>query len=301
MEQMSFEWSDKYNIGVEEIDTAHRRLFSVVNRIINNFMDSDFEKNKTMCIEAIKYLKSYALKHFGEEEAYMLKIKYPNYKNHRKIHDNMRDIIIPALEKEVAMDSYSKQSLEHFAGACAGWLAAHVLFEDLAIAGKVQSKWNININEDSEYKLDKIVKDCVLDLFSMKAELTNKNYVGFKLSKLFCYKTVLKGSDKTEYACVTAIEESLLNEVMKGLVSKEASELSDVMLAMIREMFKTFNIKVVGSFLNKSLKITDDQILSDDSFYSIYANVYPDYSMLWRTRSGYIAFELRKVNGTMYN
>lgn len=296
MEQISFEWSDDYNIGVEVVDSAHRRLFSVVNRIINNFMDNDFEKNKTMCIEAIKYLKSYALKHFGEEEAYMLQIKYPNYKTHRKIHDNMRDIIIPTLEKEVVMESYSKKSLEHFAGTCAGWLVAHVLCEDLAIAGKARSKWNVNIDEESEFKLDKIVKDCIRDLFRLKADLNNKNYVGFKLSELFCYRTVFELPDKTHYAAITAIEDCILKDVMSGLVSKEASELNDMMLPMLEEILKTFNTKVVWAFLNKPIVCKDEHVLSDSSFYSTFSKVYPDYSMLWRTRSGYIVFELRKIN-----
>ena len=46
MEQEVFEWKDDYNIGVEKIDSAHKELFSLVNRIINNFMDKNFDKNK---------------------------------------------------------------------------------------------------------------------------------------------------------------------------------------------------------------------------------------------------------------
>ena len=120
MEQEVFEWKEEYEIGVAEIDRAHKQLFSIVNRIINNFMEMDFEKNKMTCMEAIKYLKSYTIKHFAEEEAYQRSINYGGYKVHKKIHDNMRDVVIPALEKEVTAKSYSKDALEHFVGACAG-------------------------------------------------------------------------------------------------------------------------------------------------------------------------------------
>ena len=163
MEQEVFEWKEEYEIGVAEIDRAHKQLFSIVNRIINNFMDMDFEKNKMTCMEAIKYLKSYTIKHFAEEEAFKCSINYGVYKVHKKIHDNMRDVVIPALEKEVTAKSYSKEALEHFVGACAGWLAAHVLVEDQAITGKTRSKWTANVvDEDNrEDTLDAIVKNYI--------------------------------------------------------------------------------------------------------------------------------------------
>lgn len=46
VEQNIFTWSDDYNIGVKVIDDAHKQLFSIVGRIIRNFMDNNFEKIK---------------------------------------------------------------------------------------------------------------------------------------------------------------------------------------------------------------------------------------------------------------
>lgn len=298
MENIFFEWKDEYNIGVEEIDTAHRRLFSVVNRIISNLTQSNFEKSKTTCIEAIKYLKSYALKHFGEEEAYQLRIKYPGYKTHRKIHDNMRDVVIPALEKEVISKSYSRESLEHFVGTCAGWLAAHVLVADMAIVGKAKNKWNSDIDTNSENLLDAIVKECIFDLFHFKAEISNRNYTGFTLNKLFCYRSVFTLANGTEYAVVSAIEHSMLKAAIMGLVSSEldkVDDMNDLMLSMVSEIFKSFNFTIASQFLKKSLTRKEEAVISEDGFYRIFSNVYPDYSMLWRTNDGYIVFAFRKI------
>lgn len=291
MEHSSFEWKDEYNIGVEVVDTAHRRLFTVVNRIIDNFMNRDFDKNKTVCIEAIKYLKSYALQHFSEEEAYMLSINYPGYKTHRKIHDNMRDVVIPALEQEVMSKSYSKESLEHFVGTCAGWLAAHILIEDQAITGKTHSKWNSGIDESREDALDRIVKGYIQSLFKMSAITINRNYAGYHLGKVFCYCDTYLGSDGKSHSATLAIEETVLENIAKRFVKdEEALKISEVILPMLCEMIKSLNMEILAPLLGLSLKSVESKQIAEDAFYRNYETKYPDFSMIWRTNYGYIAF-----------
>ena len=290
MEQEVFEWKDDYNIGVEKIDSAHKELFSLVNRIINNFMDKNFDKNKMTCVEAIKYLKSYTIKHFAEEEEYQLSINYSGYKTHKKIHDNMRCVVIPALEKEVAIKSYSKESLEHFTGACAGWLAAHVLIEDQAITGKTKSKWRLDADANNEDTLDDIVREYIRGLFRMNANLVSKHYAGHKLGKLFCYNDVVSDSKGTVYSVVTAIEESMLEAVASRLINSAVYELDAVILSMISEMFRSFNMEVMLAYLRDSLAGVESKVIPNEEFYKIYDGVYPECSMLWRTEYGYMAF-----------
>ena len=43
----SAEWNERYNIGVESVDKAHRRLFSIVRKI--STLTEDEEKNKWSC------------------------------------------------------------------------------------------------------------------------------------------------------------------------------------------------------------------------------------------------------------
>lgn len=294
MEQEVFEWKDEYNIGVEKIDNAHKELFSLVNRIINNFMDRNFDKNKMTCVEAIKYLKSYTIKHFAEEEEYQLSINYSGYNTHKRVHDNMRSVVIPALEKEVAIKSYSKESLEHFVGVCAGWLAAHVLIEDQAITGKTKSKWRLNPDEDDAEIVDGIVKEYIRGLFRMTANLVSKNYEGHKLGKLFCFNDVLSDSKGTVYSVVTAIEESMFEAVASGMMNSTVYELDSVALSMVSEMFRSFNNEVMMAFLHDSLTSVESGHITNDDFYKIFEKVYPECSMLWRTEYGYMAFCVSK-------
>lgn len=294
MEQEIFEWSDDYSIGVKAIDDAHRQLFSIVGRIIKNFMDNNFEKNKMTCIEAIKYLKSYSIKHFAEEEAYQLSIGYHGYKMHKKVHDNMRNVVIPSLEREVTSQGYSMESMEHFVGVCAGWLAAHVLIEDQAITGRVQSKWKQNPDDDGMDMLEDICKTVINGLFQTPATLVSKNYAGHELSKLFCYCDEFTDKFGNVYTVTTAIEEPMVENVVSKVMNKRVFELSDVMQPLIAEIVKSFNSTVIKAFVSEQIENTNSIFLKNKDFYAGFETVYPDYSMLWRTMYGYLALCIRK-------
>lgn len=96
-------------------------------------LNEDSEKQQHACREGIKYFKNYTIKHFADEEAYMLSIGYSGYEMHKRLHDTMRDITLPALEAEMETHDYSVDSVQHFLGICVGWLNAHIMIEDHAI------------------------------------------------------------------------------------------------------------------------------------------------------------------------
>lgn len=75
-------WNDRFNLGVESIDRAHQRIFSIVGKLIS--LNEDEAKQRHACQEGIKYLKSYTLKHFQEEEDYMQSIGYEGYARHKR-------------------------------------------------------------------------------------------------------------------------------------------------------------------------------------------------------------------------
>lgn len=295
MEQTMFEWKDDYKIGVEIIDNAHKQLFSIVSRILRNFTDADFERNKMTCIEAIKYLKNYTIQHFAEEEEYQRSIGYSGYVNHKKVHDNMRDVVVPALEREITQSRYSRESMEHFVGACAGWLAAHVLIEDQAITGKVPSKWKGGVDSKSTEMLEEIFKTINNGSFHVSTTLVNEKYQGYELGKLFCYRDKFKTEADEEYTIVTAMEETLLSNIMTGLLNKKIFDLDEVVTPMVKEMFKAFNRDILSAFLPNALVNINSTILPERDFYAMFKEIYPDYSMLWRTDHGYIALCINKA------
>lgn len=296
MEQAMFEWKDDYKIGVEIIDNAHKQLFSIVSRIIKNFMDADFERNKMTCIEAIKYLKNYTIQHFAEEEEYQRSIGYSGYVNHKKVHDNMRDVVVPALEREITQSCYSRESMEHFVGACAGWLAAHVLIEDQAITGKVPSKWKNVADSEKAQMLEDIFKTINNGSFHISTTLVSEKYQGYELGNLYCYRDKFKTETNEEYTIITAMEQTLLGHIMTSIMNRKVFDLDDVMAPMVKEMFKAFNRDMLSAFLPHTLVNLNSTVLPQNDFYAGFRNVYPDYSMLWRSDYGYIALCISKTN-----
>lgn len=122
------EWNARYSVGVESIDNAHKEIFSIVNRLHKAMRTGG--NSKWTASEAIKYLKSYTLKHFQDEEAYMLLIGFRDYENHKIVHDGMRDKIIPRLSSYLEVSDYSDESVESFLTICEKWLHKHILGQD---------------------------------------------------------------------------------------------------------------------------------------------------------------------------
>lgn len=296
IDESIFEWSDEYNIGVEEIDNAHRQLFKIVSRIASNFKDSNFEKNKAICMEAVKYLKSYSVKHFSEEEAYQLEIGYKGFNSHKKMHDNMRNVVIPALEKEMESKSYSKESIEHFLGVCAGWLTAHILIEDRAITGNVTSKFGATADDRSIDRLVDIIRSYSSSLFMMNAEIFSKTYTGHKLKKLFCYRDVFEKSDGKTYSIVTAIEYPMLEIIARRFVKQEVLELDGVMRPLLSEMLNSFNTEVSIALFDSTPTFKESNAIPEKSFYALYDKVYPEYSLLWRTYCGHFVIAVSRIS-----
>lgn len=125
------QWRDRFNIGVELIDQAHRRLFSIVQKILDLYVERHEEK--FACVEGIKYFKAYALKHFAEEEAYMREIGYSGYLAHKRHHDKLKYETLPELERLLYESDFSTEMVQRFIGVCTGWLTGHIIMEDRAI------------------------------------------------------------------------------------------------------------------------------------------------------------------------
>jgi hemerythrin-like metal-binding protein len=76
-------WEDKYSVGISIIDEEHKTLIGILNKAVAAHEHNDnAEETKDLLGDMIEY----ARKHFSEEEAYMVKFKYPEYQLHRKEH-----------------------------------------------------------------------------------------------------------------------------------------------------------------------------------------------------------------------
>ncbi|MCM1053985.1 MAG: hemerythrin family protein [Bacteroides sp.] len=288
-----FAWKDQYCVGVEEIDSAHMRLFTIVRRLLKNLMANDYEKNKKTCIEVIKYLKQYTVQHFAEEEAFQIKIGYGGYTNHKRIHDSMRDVTIPALEKHMIESDFSEKSVDHFAGVCAAWLTAHVMLEDQAIVGRTKSMWEANYDSDALSILQARSEQFMNNIFQIHIEAENLNYDGYDIGKSIYYYTIYKDADNNVYRAVTVLNRDLLCFTLGKLMGKTLVTLDEIAMSMIGELTRNFSENFIRSYTGNNIVLLGDGTVEKSRFESDFKTSHPDISMLWNTPYGHIAFSYK--------
>ncbi len=79
-------WTDALSVDVKEIDTQHQRLFDLMNKLHEAMK---IGKGKDVLGGILGDLVQYTVVHFSNEEAYLKKYDYPEYAQHKKIHDDL--------------------------------------------------------------------------------------------------------------------------------------------------------------------------------------------------------------------
>ncbi|MGE9984230.1 bacteriohemerythrin [Desulfovibrio sp. SGI.169] len=115
-----FIWENCYLLGVHSLDKAHQEIFTVANRIYN--LLSSGACHHWTAKQGILYLNAYVLKHFDDEENYMLSINYPDYENHKAIHDEFRFIQLKSLEDDLISNDYNIYSIKNFVEVIDHWI-----------------------------------------------------------------------------------------------------------------------------------------------------------------------------------
>ena len=113
------DWSKSLDIGVDAMNSEHKVLLEIMNRLY----DRNAAKAERQELKAIlKELGDYTVKHFADEEAYLLSIQFPELEKHKLIHKSL-------LEKfgAHAADFSKSGVLENsFFEFLKMWLSAHI-------------------------------------------------------------------------------------------------------------------------------------------------------------------------------
>lgn len=127
-------WKDKYLLSVELIDDQHKELFNRVEGFIKTVRsDAPWEDKLQQVNETLEFMKVYVVEHFRDEEEYQLKIGYPGYEQHKKVHTDMVEFVLQ-ISEEYEKSGYSEPLIQQFAGRLLTWLINHVSSEDQKIA-----------------------------------------------------------------------------------------------------------------------------------------------------------------------
>jgi hemerythrin len=80
---MRITWDDSYSVGVEELDSQHRALFSRFDALIRA---CDVGTGREEAVRMLEFLNGYVMSHFKGEEELQRRYGYPDSERHRKEH-----------------------------------------------------------------------------------------------------------------------------------------------------------------------------------------------------------------------
>jgi len=127
-------WSEKFELQNEEVDSQHRRLFELLSELVAACMDgTDTVKLK----ETLDFLVDYTIKHFLDEEMLQLRYNYPDYKNHRQMHEAFK-ITVSELVLKYDRNGSSIELSNDVNKIIIQWLVNHIQKEDMKIGRHIR-------------------------------------------------------------------------------------------------------------------------------------------------------------------
>ncbi len=285
-------WKEEYNIGVEDIDRDHQRLFKIINRLFTFREEEDEKKSQWACREGIKFFKEHAMKHFTDEENYMASIQYGGLKMHQHIHKGFREKTLPALEKELEQTEYSSDAIDHFLGVCAGWLIGHTLTEDMAITGGGMRKWVNLLPEEEIAAKKKVIIQLLYDMFHLESHAISEAYNGEKFGTGVYYRLVY-GTEQEEkkWEIILVFEEKLLVNTVGKIMGIKTNKLDTMLVNAARYTAQQFVGRVIKHFpAMEGCEMKEENLLNYEQFQEIFEREAPQVSLLFDTGEGYFSY-----------
>ena len=114
------DWKDEYSVGIESIDTQHKKLINLINMLQTTVDYATGEEFERECLAAVV---DYTKTHFVYEEGLMSKYGYPDFEAHKAQHQKMIDRVNDFLaEYEKHPESTMKDTLDFLKK----WLVRHI-------------------------------------------------------------------------------------------------------------------------------------------------------------------------------
>lgn len=283
------EWNKNFNIGVDSIDNAHRKLFSIVRKLIN--LSQNEHNGQWACAEGIKYFKRYAIEHFTDEEAYMQSIDYKGYQLHKRLHDDMRYKTLPALEKDLLDTNYSQESIHHFIGICLGWLTAHITIEDRAITGKYLNKWRNDNTGEAMNVLEDALAVTIEEIFRLQIEVVSEHYGGEDFGDSIVYRLKYQSNEGRRIQIFLVLENGLALRAVSSMLNIPLKKVDKLVINATRQLAQQI-VEHVGMncHISSQYQLENIHLMTTEQLQQAFYAGYFDYNLLFNTGMGYFAF-----------
>ncbi len=114
-----FIWEESYEVGDEELDNQHKRIFKLANSLPETLDD---ERVRSSIMDIYRHARD----HFFAEEIHMKEICYPGLDEHRKFHDGL----IKKLSELGEQSFEDDESVLGFKKFVYDWIIEHIMVHD---------------------------------------------------------------------------------------------------------------------------------------------------------------------------
>jgi hemerythrin len=130
---MSVSWKRSFNIGILEIDSQHRELFTQLDRLEAALHAG---KGAGEIIETFRFLDSYVRRHFRAEEELQQLYSYPHLAMHFAEHMSFITRLTE-LESRLTLEGPSEKLAVNTNSFLTQWLISHVTTIDKQLSGYI--------------------------------------------------------------------------------------------------------------------------------------------------------------------
>jgi hemerythrin len=131
-----YQWDKSLEVGNQLIDGQHQQLIEALNNFLRARTD---KKSGSELRKSLDFLNDYTIKHFYEEERLQKKHGYPDYENHRKLHEGLKKVV-RELQIQLIMKGPSDALFDEVQTRVGDWLVAHIKSQDAKIGQYLKSK-----------------------------------------------------------------------------------------------------------------------------------------------------------------
>ncbi|MCL2184250.1 MAG: bacteriohemerythrin [Treponema sp.] len=119
-------WEDKYATGISLIDSQHHKLVKLTNQLYLACR-KDSDALNTAFKDAMSQMVQYVRFHFNVESKLLEVIGYPEYKSHKKMHDDLIKKILDAVKD---FNDGKKFVANQFVRTLKDWVFSHIAVYD---------------------------------------------------------------------------------------------------------------------------------------------------------------------------
>jgi hemerythrin-like metal-binding protein len=129
-------WDDSVKTGHEMIDEQHKQLFAAVNALLKACREN---KGNEELIRGLNFLSDYTIKHFFDEEQVQQQFHYPDYPNHKKLHENFKSTVRD-MKVRLIMKGPSKELIDDVRAKIGNWLVTHIKGNDIKLGKYIKEQ-----------------------------------------------------------------------------------------------------------------------------------------------------------------